>query len=56
VRVWKSKDLIDWEYLGTPFTLKDSWHKQPGDRVWAPEIHWLGDRWALVANTAKRIK
>ena len=48
VQVWRSKDLVDWEYLGTPFTLKDSWHKQPGDVVWAPEIHWLGDRWALV--------
>ena len=49
VRVWRSKDLIDWEYLGAPFTLeRDSFHKQPGKLVWAPEIHWLGDRWALV--------
>lgn len=48
VRVWRSKDLIAWEYLGAPFTLKDSWHKQPGNYVWAPELHWLGDRWALV--------
>lgn len=48
VQVWRSKDLVEWEYLGTPFTLKDSWHKNPGDVVWAPEIHWLGDRWALV--------
>ena len=48
VQVWRSKDLVDWEYLGTPFTQKDGWHKPPGDRVWAPELHWLGDRWALV--------
>jgi hypothetical protein len=49
VQVWRSKDLIDWEYLGTPFTLKnDSFHKDPGKYVWAPEFHWLGDRWALV--------
>jgi xylan 1,4-beta-xylosidase len=49
VQIWRSKDLIDWDYLGTPFTLKnDSWHKNPGNRVWAPEVHWLGDRWALV--------
>lgn len=48
VQVWRSKDLIDWEYLGTPFTLKDSVHKEPGKLIWAPEIHWLGDRWALV--------
>jgi beta-xylosidase len=48
VRVWRSKDLADWEYLGAPFTLKDSWHKQPGKVIWAPELHWLGKRWALV--------
>ncbi|BCX49460.1 glycosylhydrolase family 43 [Haloferula helveola] len=50
VRVWRSKDLIDWDYLGTPFTLKDSAHPKPGDRVWAPEMHWIPemDRWALV--------
>ena len=48
VQVWRSKDLIDWEYLGAPFTMQDSWHEQPGDLVWAPELHWLGDRWALV--------
>jgi xylan 1,4-beta-xylosidase len=49
VQVWRSKDLVDWDYLGTPFKLtNDSWHKDPGKLVWAPEIHWLGDRWALV--------
>lgn len=49
VRVWRSKDLVDWEYLGAPFTLaRDSVHKPPGKLVWAPELHWLGDRWALV--------
>jgi hypothetical protein len=51
VQVWRSKDLIDWEYLGTPFTFaRDSWHKQPGDRLWAPELHWVPamKRWALV--------
>lgn len=50
VRLWRSRDLVGWEYLGTPFTLKDSWHKQPGDVVWAPEVHWIEEmnRWALV--------
>jgi hypothetical protein len=48
VQVWRSKDLIDWDYLGTPFTLRGSFHKDPGKYIWAPEIHWLGDRWALV--------
>ncbi|MBB5351329.1 arylsulfatase [Haloferula luteola] len=50
VQIWKSKDLIDWEPLDPPFTMKDSWHKEPGDLVWAPEIHWIPEmnRWALV--------
>ncbi len=48
VQVWRSKDLVAWDYLGTPFTLEDSWHKEPGSLVWAPELHWLGNRWALV--------
>ncbi len=49
VQVWRSKDLSDWEYVGAPFTLaNDSRHAEPGTLVWAPEFHWLGDRWALV--------
>jgi beta-galactosidase/beta-glucuronidase len=54
VRLWRSKDLIEWQYLGEPFGLQDTFHastrgKQPRKRLlWAPEVHWLGDRWALV--------
>ena len=48
VQVWHSRDLIDWEYRGTPFALKDSFHHEAGKYVWAPELHWLGNRWALV--------
>lgn len=47
-RVWRSKDLVEWEDLGTPFTLKDTVRVRPGNFVWAPELHWMGDRWALV--------
>src|SRR3954452_6840551 len=54
VRVYRSRDLIRWESLGVPYTLDDSFQlrearKNPANRViWAPEVHWLGDRWALV--------
>jgi hypothetical protein len=50
VQLWRSKDLIEWEYLGTPFTLKDSAQTKPGKFIWAPEIHWIPEmkRWALV--------
>ncbi|QJE96512.1 family 43 glycosylhydrolase [Luteolibacter luteus] len=54
VQVWRSKDLIDWESLGTPFTLKDSFRPKPGHLVWAPELHWMGDRWALVHCPAEK--
>jgi arylsulfatase len=51
VRVWKSKNLIDWKYLGVVFDLKkDSAHQNPGNYIWAPEVHWVPTlkRWALV--------
>lgn len=52
VRLWKSRDLIDWEYLGVIFEItKDSaFKKNPGTRIWAPEIHWIPEmkRWALL--------
>ncbi len=58
-QVWRSSNLIDWEPLANPFSLKDGlWFTEkpeafekadPGEwRLWAPELHWLGDRWALV--------
>lgn len=53
VRVWRSPDLIEWEYLGPIFTVDDtmkakSGHKLANRYIWAPELHWMGDRWALV--------
>lgn len=64
MQLWRSRDLIDWESLGTPFTLKDgiwfqerpeAFEKTPQENwfLWAPELHWIdqqeiGQRWALV--------
>jgi hypothetical protein len=54
VRIYKSKDLIKWESLGDPFNIDDTYHisvqhEEPRNRlIWAPEVHWMGDRWALV--------
>lgn len=61
VNIWRSKDLIDWESLGSPFSLEDSIHFKKGTgriaeekrdqwRIWAPEIHWIDSMncWALV--------
>ncbi len=55
--VWRSKDLIDWENLGTRFDLTQTAYVTEGritsqeirqQPLWAPEVHWIGDRWALV--------
>lgn len=61
VQLWRSKDMVDWEYLGTPYTIEDSYRGQKGlgesvkdwgtagnKVLWAPEIHWVKDKWALV--------
>ncbi len=54
VRVYRSKDLIQWEDLGVVFDLNDTFYVQEKNKtlrrrhIWAPEVHWLGDRWALV--------
>ena len=73
VRLWRSKDLVDWEYRGVIFSLSDTARTDappskaakkakakgktasatpaaPATKgvLWAPELHWLGDRWALI--------
>lgn len=66
-RVWRSEDLVDWENLGTPFTLKDGvWYQAQRQafentetaqwRLWAPELHWLGTRWALVHTSPSPVR
>lgn len=50
IKVWKSKDLKDWEPLGFVWKYGDSpWHKkylEAKKPLWAPEIHYLkGTYW-----------
>jgi len=67
VQAWRSRDLIEWESLGVPFTLKDGiWFEKRPRRfeqveskdwyLWAPEVHWLGDRWALVHTSPSPVE
>lgn len=59
--VWRSQDLVDWESLESPYTLKDGiWFAESPEafektdlkqwRLWAPELHWIASKqkWALV--------
>jgi xylan 1,4-beta-xylosidase len=66
-QVWRSKDLIGWEYLGAPYSLKDGiWFaEKPRDfaamdegkwRLWAPELHPIDGRWALVHTSPDPVK
>ncbi len=53
VQLWRSDNLVDWEYMGTPYTLEDTYEaiktrKGKSKYLWASEFHWLGDRWAVV--------
>ncbi len=52
IRAYRSKDLIDWESLGVIFSLNDIYNakknKKHNKHIWAPEIHFMRDRWALV--------
>ena len=67
VHAWRSRNLVEWEDLGAIFSLKDGiWHQaQPGRfeqtpetqwRLWAPELHWLGERWALIHTSPAPVR
>jgi xylan 1,4-beta-xylosidase len=59
--------LIDWESLGSPFTLLDGYwaKKKPeafegedrsGWHLWAPELHFFDDRWHIVHTTPAPVR
>lgn len=54
VRVWRSRDLVDWVYLGEsyerviPQLPEGKKMKGRADVLWAPELHWDGRHWILV--------
>lgn len=66
-QVWRSRDMVAWESLGAPFSLQDGiWFLKNPERfaqvvesqwrLWAPELHWLGERWALVHTSPMPVK
>ena len=59
VQASRSRDLVTWEPLGTPFSLeqgiwataeKTKFDNTPKSewRLWAPEFHWMDGRWAVI--------
>ncbi|RDV29370.1 beta-xylosidase [Alteromonas aestuariivivens] len=64
VEIWRSPNLADWELLGVPYRLGQlPWvekfnnnlaelgrqHQTP--LLWAPELHWLDNRWYITHTT-----
>ena len=66
INVWRSKDLLDWEYVGAPFSLdKGYWagrfpEKFEGPRtdwrLWAPELYKIDGKWVFVHTSPAPVK
>ena len=67
MQAWRSRDLIAWESLGSPFSLQQGiWAQaeaakfaatpQAEWRLWAPELHWMNGRWALVHTSPAPVR
>lgn len=67
IRVWRSKNLEDWRYLGEPFSLEKGYWQTidpetftNGDeadwRLWAPEMYFDEGKWMFVHTTPKPVK
>jgi arylsulfatase len=64
IEVWRSNNLRDWQSVGVPWSFADSsWiqsvERRPGDEksefwLWAPELHFLNDKWLAVHTTNRR--
>ncbi|MDR2920139.1 MAG: family 43 glycosylhydrolase [Tannerella sp.] len=64
IRVWRSDNLLDWEYLGEPFSLDQGyWAKQNPEAfkevpqnewfLWAPEIFNIDGDWIFVHTSPR---
>ena len=47
VPIYKSTNLIDWEFVGTAFTDATRPKMVSGGGIWAPEINYVNGRWLL---------
>ena len=67
MRAWRSKDLITWDALGAPYSLKDGiwpsvrpkrFESTPEDqwRLWAPELHLYKGRWIIVHTSPSPVQ
>lgn len=54
VPIYRSKDLVNWVYMGTAFTAKTrpTWEMMSGRAIWAPEICYLNGKYVLYYSWA----
>ena len=45
--IHRSKDLVNWEFLGTAFTDENHPDFEPNGGIWAPDINKIGDKYVL---------
>lgn len=54
VPIFKSDNMVDWEYVGNAFPDKDSRPKVlEGGSIWAPDVIKLGNRYVMVYSQSK---
>ncbi|MEO1013281.1 MAG: family 43 glycosylhydrolase [Bacteroidota bacterium] len=66
INVWRSRDLMDWKYMGVPFSLDKGYWKamfpnefqgKPKDwRLWAPEMYQIDGKWVFVHTSPAPVK
>ena len=54
VPVYRSKDLVEWKYIGSAFTAqtRPNWEPMKGRAIWAPEIRYIKDKYVLYYSWA----
>ncbi len=67
LRIWRSRDLINWENMGVPFTMdKGYWAEIYPERfknvphekwrLWAPEVYFYNGKWIFVHTSPSPVR
>ena len=51
--IHRSKNLVDWEYVGTAFTERTRPTFEEGGGLWAPDINKIGDKYVLYYSMSR---
>jgi arabinan endo-1,5-alpha-L-arabinosidase len=47
IPIYKSADLVSWEFMGTAFTIDTRPSFEPGGGLWAPDINYINGKYVL---------